>query len=343
MNEAQREATAANQELGRFTQRMGELQEQAESLELEVTALLAGNNNGQAAGVQQMLRAASVRYNQTEAQAAKERLRGETATRERQSANQELVGVTGQCESLAKAWSLSLDVTRKLSSAEHRVLEAYFTKMLLDDANHGGALVGRALSRWKIGHPADALADLDRAVQLDDGFAPLALAIRARLHSSLGKTNALQADFSRAFKQSKNHPWVLVLHAAIEAEEKKFVQAEHDLKLAAQSVEAGAEAARLLALLHVAWSASFGEEGKARNDHAKKALEFAQQACDLSVTPDWACLDALAAAQAASGAWEEATRTEGQAAKVAQDDNQAACLERQKRYTAHQGPQIVWP
>src|SRR5262249_30249954 len=152
-----------------------------------------------------------------------------------------------------------------------------FTRQLASDANNAGVLLGRALARWKQSHAADMLLDLDRVVELDQGFAPVALALRARSNTVSGKASAATADFARAFKLAKNDPTLLLLHGTGLAADKKFAQAEHDLKLAYQALETAPEGARWLGLLHAAWAGATPDDSARKESHLKRALELAQQ------------------------------------------------------------------
>jgi hypothetical protein len=126
---------------------------------------------------------------------------------------------------------------------------------------------------------------------------------------------------------------VFILRGMGYAAAEDFMSAERYLRqalpLAVSRGTGEAEVQRLLALRYATCP-----QDKVRD--SAKALNAAQRSCELIRWRDWACLDALAAAHAEAGQFDQALQWLQAAADLADEVNRAACLERRKLYEAGQ-------
>lgn len=142
-----------------------------------------------------------------------------------------------------------------------------------------------------------------------------------------------QADFAQAYKLDKKNSDMYLLRGLALAAQGKFPLAEKDFRLAAQ-LGAGVQGNRLIALRLVTTDE--------KTHDTKQAIELAKKAVELSKRLDWSCYDALAAAYAEAGDWEEAVAAARQAADLTSDDHRQRCLERAELYEQKKPLRLAW-
>jgi tetratricopeptide (TPR) repeat protein len=202
-----------------------------------------------------------------------------------------------------------------------------------------------------------ALRDFNRVIELNPGLA-IAYRNRAELLASLGRIEEALADYTRAIEglpgnaelyRARGSAWhragdyeraLADLNRAIEiapdadaftqranvaAERGEFDNALHDLRQALEIDPKWAEAYRSLAWLH----ATCADAGYRDAEHA---LDAAQRAAELSEPGDCFVLDALAAAHASGGSFEEAIQVQQEAIATAPPDYADPLRQRLKLY-----------
>lgn len=159
------------------------------------------------------------------------------------------------------------------------------------------------------------------------------MAARADLKVSQGDIDKGLAEFKRAVVLDKQEPSVYVCRGLAHCRIGDFIAAEADftnaLKLDAQCHHAN----RLLALLYAATTETLA---------AQRALLHARQAVEQARSLDWASLEALAAAQAAAGQFDEAAATIQRAAGLALAEKRDLCLQRKVLYEQKQPLRMNW-
>jgi tetratricopeptide (TPR) repeat protein len=214
------------------------------------------------------------------------------------------------------------------------------------DSNCALAIHNRGVTLAQQNKPDDALRDFNRVLELNPGLA-MAYCNRAELLASLGRMDQAVRDYDRALEQLGDEPelyrarayaWqrlgkfdlalddlnksirlspenanAFAQRGNLAAERGDFGQAVRDLERAIRLEPKLAEAYRSLAwLLATCPDEQFRDAGE--------ALTLAEQGAALSETPDCLMLDALAAAQAGTGQFDEAVRTIRQAISAAPPD-----------------------
>ena len=203
----------------------------------------------------------------------------------------------------------------------------------------------RAMANRKLEKEVEALTDIEAIVESESGLAPLALAARgelkiARAEEARGndKQNLEKqglADLAQAYKIDKKSPYIFLMRGLANCRMNKFAAAEADFKSALRADKTCYEANRLLTLLHAASEIPGLRDGR-------EALEYGKKAAEISKYSDWACLDALAAAHAEAGEYDEAARTAHEASELAFGENRDLCLERAKLYESRMPLRIKW-
>ncbi len=208
------------------------------------------------------------------------------------------------------------------------------------------AIHNRAVTLAQQNEPAAALRDFNRVIELNPGLA-LAYRNRAELLTALGRIeesvrdydqaleglpddaelyraraaawqrlgnhNQALADLDQAIQLAPEHPDAFTQRGNIAAEQGNFDQALGDFRQALAVDAEWAEAYRSLAWLQATCP-------NPRYRDAEQAIAAAQQAQRLSPPDDCFMLEALAAAHAAGGAFDEAVDFQTQAIAVAPPD-----------------------
>ncbi|MEX2317970.1 MAG: tetratricopeptide repeat protein, partial [Pirellulales bacterium] len=240
------------------------------------------------------------------------------------------------------------------------------------DPNCALAIHNRGVTFAQQNRPEEALRDFNRVLELNPGLA-VAYRNRAELLASLGRTDRAVGDYDRALEylgedaelyRARAYAWqrlgnfdraladlnqsirlspndanAFAQRGNLAADRGDFGQAIRDLERAIRIEPELAEAYRSLAwLLATCSDRQFRDAGE--------ALALAQKGAALSETPDCFMLDALAAAQASSGQFDEAARTVRQAISAAPNDfvvplQQRLALYRQQKPYVNQSPRPV--
>lgn len=191
--------------------------------------------------------------------------------------------------------------------------------------------LARGLICEQMGEKGKSAIDVELAANEGSPVRTQALAVRG--YHRIVNGNAIEGavDLKQALALDNKDPVVLVLRGLAHASAEDFSNAERYLKLAlplAVSQGGGeAEIQRLLGLLYATCP-----NDKVRD--STKAIKAAQKSCELTLWRDWSCVDALAAAYAEAGKFDQALLWSQAAADLAGDANRAQCLERRKLYEA---------
>jgi hypothetical protein len=240
-------------------------------------------------------------------------------------ATKKLAGMRGD----PLAW---LDFSRRWTTAEHRAVAEQCDSWLADDPQDEMALLSRAAARRCLGQTAVALDDVAAVIRLKGAYHGTALALQGLLTTEKDDDADGLRDFTAALRL-RNEGCVYLLRGLANLRLQRFNAAESDLKRAASLDKENPDPNRLLALFYSA---------SADHRDAEKASVFARRACDLSQSQHWADLDALAAAQAEAGRFEDATTTAQQAADLTFGDKRQQCLDRKKLYEQRQPLRLDW-
>ena len=221
---------------------------------------------------------------------------------------------------------------------QQEALEAFQLAISLD-ANCSLAIHNRAVTLAEQNQLPAALRDFNRVIELNPGLA-VAYRNRAELLAGLGRMNEAVADYSRAIESlsddaelyaARGYAWqrlgdfdrasadlnrameiapdradLLTQRGNLAAERGDYDRALADFRQAMAIDPNRAEAYRSLAWLHATSS-------DARYRDAQQALSAARKAAELSAAGDYLVLEALAAANAAAGKFDDAVRIQQQA------------------------------
>jgi tetratricopeptide (TPR) repeat protein len=276
----------------------------------------------------------SQEYNKLDQEARKVNAAGQVLNQEYMSAQAQLAALGERAGRLWSDWMTQLDPFGKFSRQEQEAMLTIADRLLQADSRNGGALLMRGLVIARAGEPDVALDSLNQAVALGEPYLVPALAARGRVYFVLGKEKEGLADFAQAMKVNKKSGLAYLMRGEGYLALGKFPLADKDFKTAIQLGE-DLEGNRLLAL-HYAASSALGKHD------AKRALDCAKRASESGGTSDWRCLDALAAAYAEDGQFDEAVKVANQAADLALGTNRDLCLARAKQYEAKQPLRIEW-
>jgi tetratricopeptide (TPR) repeat protein len=155
----------------------------------------------------------------------------------------------------------------------------------------------------------EAVADYTRAIEGMANDAEL-YGARAHAYQSLGQFEPALADLNRSIHLATNSPDGHLQRGNLLAERGEFEQAIADFKKALACDPEMAEAHRSLA-----WLQATCPDDRYRDP--KQALSAAQQAVELSPPDSFMALDALAAAHASAGHFDQAIKTQQQAISAA--------------------------
>jgi tetratricopeptide (TPR) repeat protein len=180
--------------------------------------------------------------------------------------------------------------------------------------NRGGAWLAK-------GHWQNAMADFDRAVRLGDSSGA-ALSNRAAIWMLGHNYTQAIADYTEAIKLSPGNPWLLIARAAAFESMSDYARALADYDEAIRHDPKSGEA-------HCgrAWLLASCPDQQLRN--GRGAVESATRACELSNWKNADSIEALAAAHAEAGQFEEAIRHQETAARLITDSHaQTLCKSR---------------
>jgi tetratricopeptide (TPR) repeat protein len=243
------------------------------------------------------------------------------------------------------AWAHNRRGEMLIDSDRHQEAIRDFRAAIEYDPSCSLAIHNRAVTLAQQNETAAALRDFNRVIELNPGLA-IAYRNRAELLASLGRIEEALADYTRAIQglpdnaelyRVRGSAWhragdyeraLADLNRAIElapdadaytqrgnvaAERGEFDQALRDFHEALAIEPQWAEAYRSLAWLYATC-------GDASYRNPEQALAAAQRATELAEPGDCFVLDALAAAHASAGAFEEAVRVQERALATAPPD-----------------------
>jgi tetratricopeptide (TPR) repeat protein len=174
----------------------------------------------------------------------------------------------------------------------------------------------------------EAVADYSRAIELLPDDAEL-YAARGYAWQRLGEFDRASADLDRALEISPDQVDLLTQRGNLEAEWGEYERAVADFRQAIANEPDRAEAYRSLAWLHATCP-------DARSRDAEQALWAARKAADLSAPGDYLVQEALAAAHAAAGEFDEARRIQQRAIADTPPEFAAPLRQRLALYEARQ-------
>ena len=174
----------------------------------------------------------------------------------------------------------------------------------------------------------EAVADYSRAIELLPDDAEL-YAARGYAWQRLGEFDRASADLDRALEISPDQVELLTQRGNLAAERGEYERAVADFRQAIANEPDRAEAYRSLAWLHATCP-------DARSRDAEQALWAARKAADLSAPGDYLVLEALAAAHAAAGEFDEARRIQQRAIADTPPEFAAPLRQRLALYEARQ-------
>jgi tetratricopeptide (TPR) repeat protein len=208
------------------------------------------------------------------------------------------------------------------------------------------ALHNRGVSRAQQGLGDEALDDFNRTIELNPGHI-VAYRNRGELLAAMGRTDEAAADYTRALAQLPDDPNLLLMRGHALHRLGRYQESFHDLnraiELAPQSAEALAHRGNVLAergdfarairdfqqsirldsespdaYRSLAWLLATCPDPRFRNP--QQALAAAQRAESLATPGDCFVLEALAAAHANAGQYDQAVRYQREAVSIAPGD-----------------------
>ncbi|MCI0492238.1 MAG: tetratricopeptide repeat protein [Planctomycetes bacterium] len=204
---------------------------------------------------------------------------------------------------------------RGVTLAQQRQMEpalADFNRVLQLNPGLAIAYRNRAELLAALGRMGEAIRDYDRAIEQIGNDASLVLA-RGYAYHRLGDFDHALVDLNRSIELDNDEPDAFTRRANLHAERGDFGQALEDLEKALQLDPNWAEAHRSLA-----WLLATCPNPDFRNP--QRALAAAQRAAQLAPADDVFVLDALAAAFASVGQFDEAIRVLQRAIDAAPPD-----------------------
>lgn len=236
---------------------------------------------------------------------------------------------------MRREWLELIDPFGQSSASEQQQLVLMFSDWIAQDVKDGGALLERGFAYWRLKDYDKAMSDFDRTVAIGGPMATLAMAARGSLSHALGKRRDGLAELGRALTIDAANGTIFLLRAIARLSEKNYLAASSDLNSAVQLNDRDARARQQMATFLACCPHKSMRNGK-------KALADAQRACELTEWKDWTCLDALAAANAEVGRFEDAAKWETKAAELATDENRELCHERLAIYQTGKPLRIEW-
>ena len=251
------------------------------------------------------------------------------------SVAEQIKQLVAEADQLRSRWLAVVDPFGQLDRGEEETAIAAFTEWITLEPKAPWVWLARGFAYWQLGKLEAALDDFNAAVRLEGPALSNSLAARGGLLHALGRPKEAMADFGKALKSNKADGMVYLFRARAYCADEKYAQADKDFKTATRLGPDDAEAFRQYALLQAACP-------KDRFRNAKKALENAQRACELTEWKSWSALDVLAAAHAEAGEFEEACRWAEKAAELTYGANRGQCLAHLKLYQSGQPLRFDW-
>lgn len=263
------------------------------------------------------------------------------------------------------AWAYNRRGEALVDAGRQREALADFQMAIGLDANCSLAIHNRGVTLAQQNKPADALRDFNRVIELNPGLA-IAYRNRAELLSSLDRMDEAVRDFDRAIEQlsdnaelyrARAYAWqrlgeydraladlnqslrlsptdaaTYAQRGNLAAERGDFGQAIRDFQRALDNDAKSVEAYRGLAwLLATCPDPQYGD--------GPQALAAAKKGAELTAPDDYYMADALAAALARTGQYDEAVRVAGHAISVSPPEVAVALQGRLKLYQQGQAYQ----
>lgn len=268
--------------------------------------------------------------------------RGTTLTAQKVALNNQLdayaesmAGLMKQGEALRAEWLALVDPFGAFSRGDHERAIATFSEWIALDSENAGAFLARGFALWHLGRMDEAMSDFDAAVALGGPMAATSLAARGGARYAVGNQKGAMADFGRALKADKGECLIYLFRGRAYCAVEKFPLARNDFKAAAALNPKDAEVFKNWALLEAACP-------KPSFRNAKKALEHAKAANELTKGKDWSAVAALAAACAEAGDFEAAMKHARQAGRLAWGEHRDECLRQLALYEKNEPLRLDW-
>ena len=213
-----------------------------------------------------------------------------------------------------------------------------FTEVLKLDPNHAQARLQRGLALYAVREFEAALEDFEAHVKLEPAAAE-GYATRAMAHVELGKFDQAEADFAMAIKLDDKLalPWF---------ERARMWMRRHQASQAVKDLDETLkrQPSHLDATLFLATLLACGPDDTPRD--GKRAVELAKAACERTGSRDFRPIEALAAAHAETGQFDQAIAEQQKALAVLQKAKaplpaQAAAKTRLSQYRAGQPVRLM--
>ncbi|HXT58067.1 MAG TPA: tetratricopeptide repeat protein, partial [Pirellulales bacterium] len=274
-------------------------------------------------------------YAALDAQASAVKLGLEQLQTQYASVAEQLKEADAEAVQLRSAWLAVVDPFGQLDSGDKDSAIAAFTEWVTLEPKAPWAWLARGFAYWQLGRLDEALSDFNAAVNLQGPMVSNSLAARGGLLHAMHKSKEAMTDFGKALKANKTDGMVYLFRGRAAAADEKYQSAQRDFKTAINLDAKDAEARRNMALLLAACP-------KDRYRNGKKAVEYAQEACELTQWKSSSALDTLAAACAEAGQFDQACDWAEKAVALARGANRGQCLARLKQYQAHQPLRLDW-
>jgi tetratricopeptide (TPR) repeat protein len=224
---------------------------------------------------------------------------------------------------------------------EHERAEAEFTAAIGLRPEMDEPYLGRALARLRGGRPAEAVADYDVVVNRRPGAA-MAYGLRAQALAAAGRFPEALADCEARQRLTPGDPSVHLDRGRVHVMAGAFDRARDEFEAAAMLA-----AHHPVVSAHLVWVLAAAGDGAVRD--AGRAETFGRVACEVTRWQDPWLLEALAAAQAEAGRFDEAVETQQKALDARSGPPSEDALFRLRRYQNRQpfrmdaGAGLPWP
>jgi tetratricopeptide (TPR) repeat protein len=176
----------------------------------------------------------------------------------------------------------------------------YYTKVIGLRTNSSTVYDNRGIAYARKGDYARALADFGEAIRISPGY-ERAYYNRGKCFADTKEFDKAMADFSNALKLEPDSASALCSHGLIYIEIGEWQKADVDLEAAIQNDASDVEANNGLA-----WLLATCPNTSIRN--GRRAVKYANKACELSRWQTWYCVGTLAAAYAETDDFEQALK-----------------------------------
>ena len=241
--------------------------------------------------------------------------------------NAEGTQVVQQINKMGLEWLQLSDPLGKAGPAAHERAIGELSAWIARSPRLSLPYLARGFSYVHTGKYDDALKDFAAAGKFFAPLEPLTTAAEGFALTKQGERQKAVGKLNKAVKGKQTAGLTYVFRGLSYIEAENYAEAEKDFLRAVRASEDSPDAHQALAML----LAACPDDTVA---NAAKALEHAEKACQLSQSQDWMCLDALAAAHAASGDFESAVKRAEEALRLAPSDCQDAIQKRLGLYQA---------